>query len=284
MRTQIILVPYDSGHKNVRMGQGPESFIQHGLSEALQTDGHVVEVERIDLGHTFPAEIGAAFELNRILSRRVQAAVEDGRLPIVLAGNCNSSIGTVAGVKQDALGLVWFDGHGDFNTPETTISGFLDGMALAIATGRCWRKLAASIPDFHPVAEHNVILLGARDLDQEEKKMLDGSSVALVSGPFIRHTNIVEALKPVLGAIESRVQRVHVHIDLDVLDPAQTPANHMAPPNGLFVGETELALRLIRGRFGISSVCIAAYDPNCDRTHNTLEAGIKLIRTILRDI
>ena len=283
MRVQMILVPYDSGHKNVRMGLGPEAFIEHGLTDALQTDGHVAEVERIDLRKTFPAEIGAAFALNRILSRRVRSAVEDKKIPIVLAGNCNSSIGTLAGVGPAELGLVWFDGHGDFNTPETTISGFLDGMALAIATGRCWRNMAAGIPDFHPVAERDVILVGARDLDPDEKKLLDGSAVALVSGTFIRHTNIVEALKPVLGALEPRVKRVHVHVDLDVLDPAQTPANHMAPPNGLFVGETELALQMIRGRLGISSICMAAYDPNCDRSNNTLEAGIKLLRVLLKE-
>ena len=283
MRLQIILVPYDSGYKNVRMGRGHESFIEQGLIDALQTDGHATEVERIDLGKTFPAEIGAAFALNRILSKRVRAAVEDKKFPVVLAGNCSSSIGTLAGIGQNELGLVWFDGHGDFNTPETTISGFLDGMALAVATGRCWRNMAASIPDFHPVAERDVILVGARDLDPEEKNLLDGSGVALVSGTFIRHTNIVEALKPVLSALEPRVKRVHLHIDLDVLDPAQTPANHMAPPNGLFVGETELAIRMIRGRFELSSVCIAAYDPGCDPSHHTVQAGIKLLRILLKE-
>ncbi len=283
MKIQIILVPYDSGHKNVRMGQGPESFIDNGLTDALKTDGHVVDVERIDLGKTFPAEIGTAFELNRILSRRVRAAVEEKKFPVVLAGNCNSSIGTLAGVGQNELGLVWFDGHGDFNTPETTISGFLDGMALAIATGRCWRQITASIPDFHPVVERDAILVGARDLDLEEKKLLDGSGIALVSCDFIRHTNIVEAFRAVLGALEPRVKRVHLHLDLDVLDPEQTPANHMAPPDGLFVGETELAIRMIRGRFGISSVCIAAYDPDFDRSHNTVQAGIKLLRVLLRE-
>lgn len=283
MKIQIILVPYDSGYKNVRMGQGPESFISNGLTDALKTDGHVVDVERIDLGKTFPAEIRAAFELNRILSRRVRAAVEEEKFPVVLAGNCNSSIGTLAGVGQSELGLVWFDGHGDFNTPETTISGFLDGMALAIATGRCWRQMAAGIPDFHPVAERDVILVGARDLDPEEKKLLDGSGVALVSCDFIRSTNIVEAFRAVLGTLEPRIKRVHLHIDLDVLDPAQTRANHLAPPHGLFVGETELAIRMIRGRFGVSSVCIAAYDPDCDRSNHTVQAGIKLLRILLKE-
>jgi len=284
MRVQVILVPYDSGQKNVRMGRGPESFIQHGLSEVLQQDGHVVEVEHIDLRSSFSAEIGSAFELNRILSSRVRAAVDDKRFPIVLAGNCNCSVGTLAGVGHKEMGLVWFDGHGDFNTPETTVSGFLDGMALAIATGRCWRKLSAGIPDFYPVAERDVILVGSRDFDQEEKNMLDGSGIVLVSGTYIRHMNIVEALKPALGALEPRVKQVHVHIDLDALDPGQTPANHLAPPDGLFPGEMELAIRMIRGRFQISSACIAAYDPECDPHHSTLEAGIKLMRIILREI
>lgn len=284
MNIQIILVPYDSGQKDVRMGRGPDAFIQHGLGEVLQMDGHVVEVERIASQDPFSAEIGTAFELNRILSGRVRAAVDGKMFPIVLAGNCICSVGTLAGIGQKEMGLVWFDGHGDFNTPETTVSGFLDGMALAIATGRCWRNLSAGIPNFHPVAERDVILVGSRDFDKEEKNMLDGSGIALVSGTFIRHTNIVEALKPALGALEPRVKQVHLHIDLDVLDPAQTPANHLAPPGGLFAGETELAIRMIRGRFPVSSVCIAAYDPECDPQRSTLEAGIKLLRVILREL
>ena len=94
----------------------------------------------------FLSEIGTAFELNRLLSKEVKAAVGDGMFPMVLSGNCNSCLGTIAGINSGQLGVVWFDAHGEFNTPETTQSGFLDGMPLAMATGRCWKTILKTIP------------------------------------------------------------------------------------------------------------------------------------------
>ena len=264
------------------MGLGPKVLADEGLTESLRADGHEITIEEIAPQTSFSTEIAAAFEINRILSEKVRTAVEEDCFPIVLSGNCICSIGTFAGVGWNETGLVWFDGHGDFNTPETSVSGFLDGMALAVATGRCWRELASSIPDFHAVPEHNVILIGARDFDKEEKQLIDGSGIALVSGPFIRHTNIVEALKPALDSIEERVTKVHVHMDLDVLDPRQVPANHFAPKDGMFLGETELALRMIRGKFAITSVCFAAYEPEVDPERKGVYAAIKLLRVILK--
>ena len=99
---------------------------------------------------SFRAEIQTAFELYRQLAERVCAARREGRFPLVLSDNCGSGIGTVAGVGTARLGVIWFDGHGDFNTPETTASGFLDGMGLAVVAGLCWKTLAASVPHFSP--------------------------------------------------------------------------------------------------------------------------------------
>jgi len=282
MKIQILLVPYDSGHKNARMGRGPEAFIRSGLVETLRKDGHEVEVESIELENPFLAEVASAFELSRRLSKRVRQAISDQKFPLIFSGNCICSMGAIAGHNSNQTGLIWFDGHGDFNTPETTVSGFLDGMALAIITGRCWRSLSASVPDFHAIPERNVILIGARDFDPEERRLLDSSAVALVSRPFIRSMNIVEALKPAVDDLQSRVQKVHVHIDLDVLDPTTVPANRFSPPDGLSVGAAEIAIRLIEGRFQIGSACISAYEPDCDPQQAAVQAGTKLIQTILR--
>src|SRR5215217_3258315 len=123
------------------------------------------------------AEIGAAVDLDRQLANAVAAARARGAFPLTLAGNCISSVGTVAGLGAGPTGVLWFDAHGDFNTPETTIGGFLDGMALATVVGRCWTSLAAGVPGFVPVAEENVVLVGARDLDPAEAALLAASGV-----------------------------------------------------------------------------------------------------------
>ncbi len=157
MKIQIIQVPYDSGYRDLRQGCGPTYFIDQNLDGMLEADGHQVRTTRIDAKAEFTTEIGTAFELNRLLSVEVKAAVESGSFPIVLAGNCNSCLGTIAGIGSAKLGVVWFDAHGEFNTPETTRSGFLDGMPLAMATGRCWKSILETIPGFVPVKESHVI-------------------------------------------------------------------------------------------------------------------------------
>lgn len=264
------------------MGRGPGTFLQSGMVEVLRKTGHEITVDSLDLEGVSSDEIASAFEVNRLLSRRVREAVSERRFPLILSGNSNCSVGVLAGSGGNETGLIWFDGHADFNTPETSPSGMLDGMALAVATGRCYRRLSNTIPKFQPIPEHNVILVGARDFDTHEKRLLDSSGIALISRPFIRNMNIVEALRPALDDLKNRVKRVHVHLDLDVLDPARTPANRFAPPDGLTVGAVEIAIRLIESRFTISSACIAAYDPECDPNRVTVEAGIKLIETLLR--
>jgi arginase len=93
-----------------------------------------------------PAEVATAFELDGLLAGEVRTAVEAGEFPLVLSGNCNTSVGTLSGVGTEGLGVIWFDAHADFNTPETTTTGFTDGTGLAIAVGHCWVTMAESGP------------------------------------------------------------------------------------------------------------------------------------------
>jgi arginase len=96
---------------------------------------HQVGSDRIESRVSFKTEIDTTFDLNRLLSEQISTAIRSKMLPNVLDGNCNNCLGTIAGIGQKRLGIVWLDTHGDFNTPETTVSGFLDGMRQAMATG-----------------------------------------------------------------------------------------------------------------------------------------------------
>jgi len=90
------------------------------------------------------------FALHGLLSEAVQEAVAQDHFPLILAGNCSSTVGTVSGLDKEGLGVVWLDAHGDYNTPETTTTGFLDGMALSVLTGMCWERMAEGVPGFEP--------------------------------------------------------------------------------------------------------------------------------------
>ncbi len=263
------------------MGSGPEHFINRGIEENLRAQGHEVTAACIEASDSFRAEIKTAFELYRMLSKQVRTTREQGRFPLVLSGNCNASLGTLGGLNQLRLGVIWFDGHGDFNTPETTASGFLDGMALATVAGLCWRNLVGSIQGFQAISSANILHIGGRDFDPEEKRLLDDSGVTVVEAEAIKRIGMIAALKPAIETLSRYVDSVYIHIDLDVLDPEETPANGYAPPGGLEVNHVEEAIEIVSSRFRIAAAGIAAYDPNYDKQDRTLSAGITLIQKIL---
>jgi len=273
MEIQLLAVPYDSGNRGVRMGAGPEALLTAGLQQALRAAGHTVHVKIAELPpHSWNAEIQTGFELMRMLSSAVRDARAANRFPIVLAGNCNTAIGTVAGLGADSTGIVWFDAHADFNTPETTTSGFLDGTALAILTGRCWTQLAATVPDFQPVADQRVCLVGTRDIDSLEGGLLDESGVEVVSPRQIRST-----LRQTLTSINEHVENAYVHLDLDVLDSGVAAANKFAVSGGLTLGDMDYALSEIAQTLRITGVALTAYDPAEDSDGAAAAAAIRLL-------
>src|SRR4051812_872973 len=186
MHIHTILVPYDSGHRGERMGRGPLHFSEHGAAERLRSRGHDVVETIVEVATPFATEIGTSFAVYRSLADRVRTAVTGGGFPLILAGNCGSALGTVSGLRAASpndpsnIGVIWLDAHADFNTPETTASGFLDGMALAALTGQCWHVLTASIPGFRPVSDAHVVLVGARHNDAGEKQVLASSRLTRV--------------------------------------------------------------------------------------------------------
>ena len=273
MDIQILAVPYDSGNRGARMGAGPEALLDAGLEKALRDRGHTVRTKIADIAKgSWRAEIQTSFELMRMLATEVRTARESNRLPIVLAGNCNTAVGTLAGLGAESTGVAWFDAHGDFNTPETTSSGFLDGTAVAIITGRCWTRLALTVPDFIPIADDRVCLIGTRDFDPLERHLIEASLVGVVDPTHLRRT-----LGATLDKIRERVEDMYVHLDLDVLDAAVAPANSYALSGGLTLDDAEYSLSEIRGRFRTAGITLSAYDPAGDPDGVAARAAIRLI-------
>jgi arginase len=274
MDVQLLAVPYDSGNYRARMGAGPEALLDAGLERALRENGHRVHTKVAEQADdSWHAEIQTSFELMRMVSAAVRDARESGRLPIVLAGNCNTAVGTLAGLGA-GVGVAWFDAHGDFNTPETTTSGFLDGTAVAIITGRCWKQLTVTIPGFQPIADERVCLIGTRDVDSLEGRLLAESNVDVIEPRKIRSD-----LARSLNSIGQHVDRMYVHLDLDVLDAEVAAANSFAVTGGLTIEDVEYALSQIAQNFQIAGVTLSAYDPAADTDGAAADAAIRIICT-----
>jgi arginase len=274
---RLIAVPYDSGVRGWRMGAGPDRLLASGLEARLRAAGHAVSTEHVELpASAATAEIAATFTLAAQLADRVRAARAEGALPIVLAGNCASAIGTLSGLDEATPAILWLDAHADLNTPDTTRSGFLDGMALAIATGRCWGAMAAAVPGFRPIPDDNVCLIGTRDLDPAEIDLLDASRIAAVH-PHYAFLH----LTPALDAVRGRAETAYLHIDLDVLDPEEGRANQFATPGGFLLGQMMAVIWSIRQRFEIGAVALTAYDPTGDPDGRICAAAEVILREVL---
>ena len=286
MDTHLIQVPYDSGHRNLRMGRGPLRFGEHGAAERVRATGRDVVESIIDVPAPFPTEVGTTFAVQRALSDAVCAAVAAGGFPLILAGNCSSALGTVSGVRAGSpndtspIGVIWLDAHADFNTPETTTSGFLDGTALAMLAGRCWGALTASIPGFRAVSDAHVVLVGARDIDPAEEQLLSESRVMRVEAARLQADGAATALDASFTTLAGHVSRVYLHIDLDVHEPTEAQANQYAAPGGLSPSTVRDLVRVVAERFDIAAVALTAYDPAYDESGRMLEVGLKLIGEI----
>jgi arginase len=274
----IIAVPYDSGNPDRRMGAGPQHLLDNGLGASLRPGG--VSITTVRHEKEPPAEVATAFELQALVSRQVRTAVDEGQLPLVLSGNCNTAaVGSLVGAEN--LGIVWFDAHGEFNTPETTTTGFIDGMGLAMAVGHCWKEMVKGVPGFSPIPEENVVMAWVRAADVAEQERFDASRVTVV-GPDTESQGM-HALAAALDDLRSRVGRVYVHLDLDVLDAAEVGmANEYGIRGGMDVSQLEAALGMVRERFTVAAAGIASYDPSFDTDGRVLRAAIAGARTLTR--
>lgn len=276
MDVQLLVVPYDSGHRGARMGAGPERLLVAGIDRAIAADGHRVSVTLVELPpNSWTSEIGTAFEL----MRRVAAAIATAKqsVPVILAGNCITTIGALAAYPPRRTGIVWFDAHADYNTPDTTTSGFLDGTALSTITGGSWRQLALTVPGFKPIPEENVCVVGARDLDPMEKRQLTASGITTVAVREVR-----SKLPAAIASIAKNVDRVHLHIDLDVLDAGVARANTYAVAGGLTIEDMEFAISAIGDAVPIAGVTLSAYDPAADTGDRAAKTAIAIVRAAVR--
>lgn len=264
------------------MGRGPEHLLDNGVIETLRARYRQVHATVVESEDDFPAEVATGFELSGLVSDEVREAAQTREFSLVLSGNCAISVGTIAGLGAGDLRVVWFDAHADFNTPETTTSGFSDGMGAAIAVGHCWGAMAAGIPGFAPLPEANLLFVGTRDADAAERRRLDESEATVIGARPLRESGVQGALGPALDALRDRVERVYVHLDLDVLDPEVVgPANGYAVAGGLSREEVEEALALIGERFCVEAAGIASYDPSLDRDAGVFKAALALVGALL---
>jgi arginase len=262
---RLIVVPYELGRRGEGVGAGPERLLAEGAEAALGDAGGSVSSELVELdarfGGTGYGDVDAGFELIRVVGRHVAAARAGGALPVLLSGSCFVAVGVVAGLGSPPPAVAWFDAHSDFNTPQTSLEGYFDGMGLAVLTGGAWQGMLASVPDATPLAEQSVVLAGARDFEPPERQRLASSSIRCVTAEQLRDPAV---LLRTLGAAGAGDHGVYLHVDLDVLDRSVAEVNVYAAPGGPDADQLVRVVEAIADSFEIRAASLTAYDPTFD--------------------
>jgi arginase len=283
----IIGAALDLGQGRRGVDMGPSAIRYAGLEErltglglAVEDTGNVetVEPESIVVGDErmrYLPEIKAACGL---IAGRVERAIADGAVPLVLGGDHSVALGTLGGLAaaRGLGGVLWIDAHGDLNTPETSPTGNVHGMPLAAATGRAGDAFASEAWPLPAVDPGRVAILGARSFDPAEQRFLRGSDVTVLTMTEIDRIGIEHAVERALERIAGS-GFVHVSLDMDALDPVVAPGVGTPVQGGLTYREAHLALELVAESGIAGSFEVVEVNPVLDHENQTARLAVELV-------
>jgi len=288
----VVKQPY-SGARNVpEISMNPDYIHAAGLERLIgEWGGELVRpVQDIRLTKEQDRQYGAWNRMalaNSNMAEVVREGRRDADLIVGLEANCNVLLGMLAGLKYDAegnaqrVGLVFIDAHGDFNVPETTLSGMLGGMPVAVAAGHALHNIRKTSGLKEPLPMEHIVWGGVRDLDPLEADRFQEYEVQQFSVDDIR--SLSDGLERQMDALSGRVDAIYVHIDMDVLDPAEVPGHDLAVSNGPSSKDLAEAMTLMFAypksvAIGIASTPAGALDPegvSRQAALNLIEGAIK---------
>jgi arginase len=278
---RLLAVPYEVGAERMGVGRGPERLLEAGAEGALGSRGAEVALDFIELrehrrDESGASEAGAAFEVIELVASRVREAIAEGAFPVLLSGSCFAGLGVATGLGESSPSVVWFDAHGDFNTPESTIDGYFDGMPLAILTGSAWPNLVDRV-GVTTVPEPAVVLAGARDFDPLEERRLESSRVVHIPPGSIKSDDtVIRAVEE----IDPPPSGLYLHVDLDVLDSDDAKVNIYSAPHGLTATQLETQFRSLLASGRVHAVSLTAYDPSVDTEERVPPIAMRLLGAV----
>ncbi|WP_077303240.1 arginase [Virgibacillus pantothenticus] len=289
----IIGVPMDLGQSRRGVDMGPSAMRYAGAVERLEALGYKLH-DHGDISITRPDkyETGQAYKLknllqvveaNEILATMVDQAVEKGDFPLVFGGDHSIAIGSLAGIAKhyDQLGVIWYDAHGDLNTEETSPSGNIHGMPLAVSLGLGHEKLT-SIAGYTPkVKPENIVIIGARSLDPGEKELIRCKGIQVFTMHEVDRLGMSSVIERAISYLKPRTDGVHLSVDLDGLDPSEAPGVGTPVIGGITYRESHLAMEMLAETGMITSAEFVEVNPILDEKNKTATLAVGLMGSLL---
>ncbi|WP_419960315.1 arginase [Psychrobacillus sp. BM2] len=291
LNISIIGVPMDLGQNRRGVDMGPSAIRYAGVVERLQDIGHSVDdagdivIGRREISqNTKLRNLEEVIAANTLLANRVHDIIGEGNFPIVLGGDHSIAIGTLAGLADsyDNLGVIWYDAHADLNTAETSPSGNIHGMPLAVSIGLGHEELV-NIRDFAPkVKPENVVIIGARSVDPGERELIREKGIKVFSMHEIDKLGMSEVMTQTIQYFQERkVDGVHLSLDLDGLDPLYTPGVGTPVAGGISYRESHLAMEMLYASNLITSAEFVEVNPILDEKNKTADVAVGLMGSLL---
>lgn len=295
----IIGFPMDLGADRRGVDMGPSALRYAQLQEKIEKLGYSVKdfgdldveiletqrIKNVKLKY-LPEIIRAA----RVLSKKVESLLKKKYFPVIVGGDHSSAIGSIAGISsycrsnKETLGIIWIDAHADMNTSDTTPSGNIHGMTLAIALGLGDKKLTY-LNGFAPkVKPENVALIGVRDVDYLEAKTIKKMSKAglqIYTMTDVDKQGIPRIIAKVLNDIKKRVDHIHISFDLDGVDPDFAEGVGTPVPGGLTYRESQILMEMVADCGCMNSIEMLEVNPILDSKNKTAEIASDLIASAL---
>ena len=291
-KIRIIGVPMDLGQSRRGVDMGPSALRVAGLQSRLKQLGHQVEdignvsvkqPEEQPYGEKRAKYLNEIAETCRGLAEMVEHTLGEGMLPLVLGGDHSIAVGSMAGVasffrKQGKrVGYIWLDAHGDMNTPESSPSGNVHGMPLAAIIG-CGAPELVELMGFKPKVEpRNVALVGVRDLDAKERKLIKESGLHVFTMRDVDERGMREVMSEALRFASDETDGVAVSLDMDFVDPSDAPGVGTPVRGGVTYREAHLAMEMIADSEAMVSLEVVEINPVIDLHNKTALLGVEML-------
>lgn len=291
-KVRIIGVPMDLGQSRRGVDMGPSALRVAGLQARIKQLGHQVEdlgnisvkqPEEQHYGEKRAKYLDEIAETCKELAGIVQKTLEDGFVPVVLGGDHSIAVGVLSGVseffrkQQKKVGCVWLDAHGDMNTPETSPSGNVHGMPLAAVMGYGAPELTELLGFKPKVEPRNVAIVGARELDAKEKRLVKESGVHVFTMRDIDERGLREVMTEAIRFATDDTDGMAVSLDMDVVDPADAPGVGTPVRGGVTYREAHLAMEMLCDSDAMVSLEVVEINPVIDEHNRTALLGVELV-------
>lgn len=215
---------------------------------------------------------------NEKLASSVDESVEQGAFPLILGGDHSLAIGSLAGISghYENLGIIWYDAHGDLNNSHTSPSGNIHGMPLAISCGVGDEQLVNLYKEGTKVKPENIVLIGMRDLDEGEKEYINENNILTFTMTDIKENGISAVMKESIEYLQEKTDGIHLSLDVDALDPMETPGTGTPVDGGLSLSETLFAMTQLHDSNKITSMDLVEVNPLLDDKNKTAVKAVSI--------